>query len=687
GTPANSDVGVISIDVIANDGNGGTVTENFSITVTNSNDAPTVANAIADQTIAEDANFNFQFAANTFADIDGDTLTYTATLAGGGALPAWLSFDAATRTFNGTPANADVGVISINVIADDGNGGAVTENFSITVTNTNDAPTVSNAIADQTTAEDANFNYQFAANTFADVDGDALTYTATLAGGGALPAWLSFDATTRTFSGTPANSDVGVISIDVIANDGNGGTVTENFSITVTNSNDAPTVANAIADQIIAEDANFNFQFAANTFADVDGDALTYTATLAGGGALPAWLSFDAATRTFSGTPTNTDVGVISIDVVASDGNGGVVTENFSITVTNVNDVPTSNGIADIYLQAGAAPLQINLQNVFQDVENGTALLWSLVENTNIAIATGVQIDPATGVMTLTFAPRDGGSSLITLRAQDADGAAVETQFRVTLTAAEIPEPVPPVIVPVDPTPPIEVPEKPPVLVVPPVNPPISITPNTPDSLPTGGAAGEPISPDSGQGGLSSPDVTYQTFIVEDGERTFNGLDDKSSRDIERAEEALRERYSLNGSLAEASGVSSLIAPDSGFAPWEEADFDNEVRRLRVQMDAALEEEQGRKNLVAGITFSLTTGLLIWSLRASSLLLAMMSMLPLWRGLDPLPILDEVNKKKKELEQQRKDREREDKSAKEVGYLFDHAQNNTRVDPKKPLQD
>ena len=52
----------------------------------------------------------------------------------------------------------------------------------------------------------------------------------------------------------------------------------------------------------------------------------------------------------------------------------------------------------------------------------------------------------------------------------------------------------------------------------------------------------------------------------------------------------------------------------------------------------------------------------------------MMSMLPLWRGLDPLPILDEVNKKKKELEQQRKDREHEDKSAKEVGYLFDHAQ-------------
>ncbi|WP_323816562.1 putative Ig domain-containing protein, partial [Cellvibrio sp. NN19] len=374
-----SSVLTITTSDLGNTGIGGalTDTDTVAITVNNLNDAPTVANAIADQTVAEDTNLSFQFDANTFADLDSDTLTYTATISGGGALPAWLSFDAATRTFSGTPANSDVGVISIDVVANDGSGGTVTENFSITVTNTNDTPTVANAIADQTIAEDSNFNFQFAANTFADVDGDALTYTATLSGGGALPAWLSFDAATRTFSGTPANSDVGVISIDVIANDGNGGTVTENFSITVTNSNDAPTVANAIADQTIAEDANFNFQFAANTFADIDGDTLTYTATLAGGGALPAWLSFDAATRTFNGTPANADVGVISINVIADDGNGGAVTENFSITVTNTNDAPTvSNAIAD---QTTAEDANFNYQfaaNTFADVD-GDALTYT----------------------------------------------------------------------------------------------------------------------------------------------------------------------------------------------------------------------------------------------------------------------------------------------------------------------
>ena len=157
-----------------------------AVTVSNANAAPTVANAIPNQNATEDAAFSFQFAANTFADSDvGDTLTYSAQLSGGGALPAWLSFNPANRTFSGTPANGNVANVAIDVIASDGKGGSVTDTFNIVVANTNDAPTVANAIPNQNASEDAAFNFQFAANTFADVDvGDTLTYTAQLAGGG-----------------------------------------------------------------------------------------------------------------------------------------------------------------------------------------------------------------------------------------------------------------------------------------------------------------------------------------------------------------------------------------------------------------------------------------------------------------------------------------------------------------------
>jgi len=308
------------------------------------NDAPTVAHAIGNQVATEDAAFSFTFAAGTFADADaGDVLTYSAQLAGGGTLPSWLSFDGGTRTFSGTPTNGDVGTISIEVTADDGNGGTVTDTFDIVVANTNDAPTVANPIADQGATEDAAFNFQFAANTFHDVDvGDTLTYSAGLSGGGALPSWLSFDGGTRTFSGTPTNGDVGTLTITVTAADGNGGTVADTFILTVDNTNDAPTVANPIADRSATASAAFSYVLPANTFHDVDvGDTLVYSAQLAGGGALPSWLVFNPATGTFSGIPGSADVGTLSVEVTATDSQNATVSDSFDIVVGAAPVIPT----------------------------------------------------------------------------------------------------------------------------------------------------------------------------------------------------------------------------------------------------------------------------------------------------------------------------------------------------------
>jgi len=68
-----------------------------------------------------------------FTDADGDPLAYTVTLAGGSALPAWLSFDEGTLAFSGTPQNADVGDYLIKVAVDDGQGGTAETTFTLSV--------------------------------------------------------------------------------------------------------------------------------------------------------------------------------------------------------------------------------------------------------------------------------------------------------------------------------------------------------------------------------------------------------------------------------------------------------------------------------------------------------------------------------------------------------------------------
>ena len=97
----------------------------------------------------------------------------------------------------------------------------------------NNAPTVATGIEDQTAMEGQAFSFTFPDTTFADSDtDDTLTYSATLDDDSALPTWLSFDDTTRSFSGTPQASDGGTITVRVTANDGTD-TVHDDFEIKV----------------------------------------------------------------------------------------------------------------------------------------------------------------------------------------------------------------------------------------------------------------------------------------------------------------------------------------------------------------------------------------------------------------------------------------------------------------------
>jgi Ca2+-binding RTX toxin-like protein len=206
----------------------------------------------------------------------------------------------------------------------------------------NTAPILTQALADVTAIEDSVFTWSLPANTFTDSDaGDVLSYSAKLADGSALPTWLTFDAATQTLSGTPDNNQVGSIDIKIIATDAAGATAEDIFSVAVQNTNDTPILVTDLVDQVVNANAILNFTLPVGAFADADaGDVLSYAATLANGSVLPSWLSFNSATKTFTGQPTFGNSGLIDIKVLASDSSGAQASDNFTILVkSGLNDI------------------------------------------------------------------------------------------------------------------------------------------------------------------------------------------------------------------------------------------------------------------------------------------------------------------------------------------------------------
>ena len=322
GTPTNDDVGAHTITVTCTDDGTGTLTasDQYVLTVTNVNDAPTTTGGAA--TIAEDATHTFTTTASDwgYTDVDsGDalvtvditTLPATGTLRYGGA-DVSAGDDIAVGNLGGLTyvpvANAN-GAVTFTFKVNDGDAwSASAGTFTMTYTAVNDAPVVASAIADASTDEDSGYSLDVA-GTCTDVDGDTLTYTISGA-----PNTLSISGT--TISGTPTNDDVGAHTITVTCTDDGTGTLTasDQYVLTVTNVNDAPTITST-AVEAVNEDAAYSYTVTTN---DVDGDTVTLTGTT-----VPSWMSFNANTGALTGTPTNSHVGSHSVVITASDGNGG----------------------------------------------------------------------------------------------------------------------------------------------------------------------------------------------------------------------------------------------------------------------------------------------------------------------------------------------------------------------------
>ncbi len=304
---------------------------------------------------------------------------------------------------------------------------------------TNHGPVVQQPIQEQSALEDSAWSFTIPADTFADPDqGDALSYTASMGNGGDLPSWLSFDASTGTFSGTASNGDVGSLTLKVTASDQAGSEISSILTLTVANTNDAPVVTRSIGDQSATEDQAWTFSVQDDIFADEDGGELAYSAALADGSALPSWVSFDPLTRTFAGTPLNAEVGNVDFKVTATDGDGAAVSATFTLAVANVNDAPSvSQVIEDQSVAQGQAWTYTVPSLAFLDADAGDSLHWSVQLADGAPLPTWLSFDAAT--RTLSGTPKNKDAGMVALQVSVADSAGSTAAQLFDLSVSETP--------------------------------------------------------------------------------------------------------------------------------------------------------------------------------------------------------------------------------------------------------
>ncbi|WP_276371977.1 tandem-95 repeat protein [Chryseolinea sp. H1M3-3] len=441
-TPAAGQSGTATITVEVSDGTD-VASTSFTLTVTAINDAPTIS-TISNQSTSEST------ATSAIPITVGDTdnpvagLTLSGSSSNTTLVPnANIVFGGtgADRTVTITPAAGQSGTATITVEVSDGTDVASTS-FTLTVTATNDAPTIS-TISNQSTSESTATSA--IPITVGDTDNPVAGLTlsgsssnTTLVPNGNIV--FGGSGADRTVTITPSTGQSGTATITIQVSDGADNASTS-FALTVNAVNDPPTIS-AITDQATPE--NTATSAISITVGDTDNPVggLTLSGSSSNTTLVPNGnivFGGSGADRTVTITPATGQSGTATITIQVSDGADNAST-SFTLTVNAVNDPPTISAITDQSTPAntatGAIPFTVG------DPDNPVGDLTVSGSSSNVTVVPNASIvfggSGANRTVTITPAAGQSGATNITITVTDGTANA-STSF--TLSVNDVNDP------------------------------------------------------------------------------------------------------------------------------------------------------------------------------------------------------------------------------------------------------
>ncbi|WHZ26464.1 MAG: hypothetical protein OJF51_001259 [Nitrospira sp.] len=427
--------GARTVRFVLTDGDGGT-SANYDTTVAVSavNDAPTSL-SLSGTTVAENAANGTVVGTITGTDPDsGDTQSYSLTDTAGGR----FAIDRATGVLtvaNGSLLDYESAPShSVTVRVTDSGGLTYDKTFTITLTDVNEAPT-SLSLSGTTVAENAANGTVVGTITGTDPDsGDTQSYSLTDTAGGRFAIDRATGVLTVANGSLLDYESAPSHSVTVRVTDSGGLTYDKTFTITLTDVNEAPTSL-SLSGTTVAENAANGTVVGTITGTDPDsGDTQSYSLTDTAGGR----FAIDRATGVltvangslldYESAPSH------SVTVRVTDSGGLTYDKTFTITLTDVNEAPTSLSLSGTTVAENAANGTVVGTVTGTDPDSGDTQSYSLTDTAGGRFA----IDRATGVLTVANGSlldyESAPSHSVSVRVTDSGGLTYDKTFTITLT-------------------------------------------------------------------------------------------------------------------------------------------------------------------------------------------------------------------------------------------------------------
>ena len=532
-----------------------------------------------------------------------------------------------------THNNDEVFIDSFTYQVTDGLGGVATGDIDLTINSVNDAPIVNQTLADFTVDEGTSETYDIPAGAITDPDGDVLAYTLSSADGSPLPSWLTIDAATGQLSADPAFTDAGIYPVVLTATDPSGLSVPTMISVIVEDVNRPPSgiqISNvsvdegvsglAIAELIVSDlDVNDSHVIAVD---DPRFEVLNGELWLTAGNE----LDFETESQ-------------VNLTLEISDSGGNTTSVPFVVNVNNVNEVPVS--LESELSEFDSAPFAIDLPDDFFTDEDGDELTITATQADGSPLPEWIVFDPDTLQITVTEdAPLDETGNLI-ITADDGNGESTS----VPLTINIAPPLAAAFATPEDIFTPIEV------EVFEPVVEQIStVTEEEPEETESGtittiaSATSEDREALETTTSMDSQDVlnVFDELLDENFEESFDVVtSEQFIQDVFERDDTDAATFVFRGAALnfDNTPLESLFSSNSF-----ETDLGlrNSMRNLDLQRET-LREDLISIERVTQTTVTVSTGVsigyIVWLIRSGAIIGSVLSALPAWRAIDPLPVL------------------------------------------------